>query len=271
MFFFLKNLTLEIYTIGYKREGESIVFFIKTDNQIAYSGVIDCFEYNSINKTAEILMKNAVNKIDFLCWTHPDLDHSLGLDTILNQFVDFNTKIALPENISGQEFSYHSSVKASFDFIQDKIKPRPGRKKFDVKSASDYKYLVWLDFKGPVLTYQMTIHSIAPNSTIVRSRSLSTSTPKKNDYSVALMLNLGEVNILLGGDVENATINKFEEFYIPEKLDYIKVPHHTSKSSDKLLLYLSQELKVEVACTTLYETHELPNTELLKIYLDYVN
>ena len=49
-FIFIKDsLVIETHIIGYKNQGEAILFFIKVDNYIRYSGLIDCFSNNSIN------------------------------------------------------------------------------------------------------------------------------------------------------------------------------------------------------------------------------
>ena len=39
--YFEKQLLIETYIIGYKSQGESILFFIKTDGGISFSGLID--------------------------------------------------------------------------------------------------------------------------------------------------------------------------------------------------------------------------------------
>lgn len=62
------NLSIEIYVVGYKMLGESIVLFIRLDNTIIFSAVIDSYSYNGINKTLEILQSNGVSRIDYLCW-----------------------------------------------------------------------------------------------------------------------------------------------------------------------------------------------------------
>ena len=73
------SLFFEVYLIGYNSQGESILFFLRTDEGVIYSGVVDCYTYKSINKTIDLLKKENIEKIDFLCWTHPHDDHSLGI------------------------------------------------------------------------------------------------------------------------------------------------------------------------------------------------
>ncbi len=267
VFFFKHSIYLEVYLIGYKTEGESILFLIKSKEDTLFCGVVDCYEYQNINKTIELLESENINRIDFLCWTHPDLDHSLGIDNLVERYIDINTQVILPEGISGDEIQYNDRVKKTFEKIDGLIKPRRGKRKYNVKSASDYKVLKRLTFRNYEEDIIFEIRSIAPNSTIVRSRKQSKDI-EKNDFSIALILSVGEINVLLAGDIENYTIKNFEEWYIPEKIDCLKIPHHTSKTSNKILNFIYPEYKCDIASTTVYRNNNLPDIDLINIYKD---
>ena len=79
-------MCVETYIIGYKNEGESVLFFVRADGGISFSGLIDCFRLRDIDKINDILKENGVKKLDFICWTHPDLDHSKGLKDIIQNY-----------------------------------------------------------------------------------------------------------------------------------------------------------------------------------------
>ena len=67
--YLVKNsLEIEVYVIGYKTMGESIILFIKLDSKIVFSVVIDSYKYNGVNKTIELLKENNVDRIEYLCW-----------------------------------------------------------------------------------------------------------------------------------------------------------------------------------------------------------
>ena len=266
--FFDERLILDTYLIGYKDCGESIVFIIYADGNIVYSGVIDCYEYNNLNKTIEILNQHNIDNLDLICWTHPDEDHSIGIDSIIDLYAGENTKVYLPGHINGTEYDYNNRVKSTFDKINQTIRSKK-IKKYGVYDISDKKTLEYKTFTHMVKgTYEFTISSIAPNSMILRRNDFN-KTFKKNDYSIGLILNLGEFNFLFAGDIENRTIDKMEDFYFPDFIDYIKTPHHTSNSSDKLLGYLDYENKCEVVCTTVFRKHKLPNQDMIKRYRNY--
>ena len=47
---FDRKLEFEINLIGYKHKGESIIFFLRTDGKIVYSGIVDCYEDEAKNE-----------------------------------------------------------------------------------------------------------------------------------------------------------------------------------------------------------------------------
>lgn len=120
--------------------------------------------------------------------------------------------------------------------------------------------------RGALGKEEFKIVSIAPNSTILRKNNFNT-TFKKNDYSIGLIMTLGKFTMLLSGDIENRTIENMEYYYIPEVIDYIKTPHHTSDTSDKLLNYINDN-SCEIACTTVYRKGKinLPNKSIVELY-----
>ena len=68
--------------IGYHDQGESVVFFIKTDGMVAYTGLVDCYKTEEQNAVKMVLEKERIKKVDFVCWTPPHDDYTRGLDEI---------------------------------------------------------------------------------------------------------------------------------------------------------------------------------------------
>ena len=50
--YFEKDLCIETYIIGYKNEGESILFFVRADGGISFSGLVDCYKLDDVDKVA---------------------------------------------------------------------------------------------------------------------------------------------------------------------------------------------------------------------------
>ena len=208
---FSHSLLLELYLIGYPNQGESVVFLVRTDNVVAYVGVVDCYQYDSINKTVEILNNEHIDKIDFLCWTHPHDDHSKGIDAILDHYCDSNTKIWLtdlyPEELSRCNYSNDSKK------IYTEIKSRVRNLKSNIKFAKNNTILDRFKCEG-LETYMFEIVSFAPDSTIIAERKELKKEEQGNCYSIGLNIFAGRFCIMLCGDVENPTIDRFEDVYL---------------------------------------------------------
>ena len=262
---FSNSLVLEVYLIGYPSQGESVVFFLKADGKVSYTGVVDCFKHQSINKTLEILQKEGVSRIDFLCWTHPHEDHSLDIDRLLQLYCDNNTKIWLtdiyPDELETCGFSKSSIL------MYSSIKKKIGALNSNIKFAKDNTILDRLRFEGRE-AYLVEIESFAPNSTIIAERKERQQKEEGNPYSIGLSIFAGRFNVMLCGDVENPTIERFEDIYFEAPVDYIKIPHHGSPTSDMLPNKLrSFGIKApSVATSTVYNRHNLPEDAVLKEY-----
>lgn len=263
--FFTNSLILEVYLIGYTNKGESIVFFFKTDNTICYSGVVDCYEYKSVNKTIELLKKENLETIDFLCWTHPHDDHSIGIETLLEQYCDDHTKIWLtdiyPDKI--EECGYSKSSIKMYTNIKSRVRTQKSRIKF----AKDDTTLDRFRCVG-CETYLIEIKSFAPNSTIIAERKELNQDEEGNPYSIGLSIFAGKFNIMLCGDVENKTIERFDESFFDTPIDYIKIPHHGS-STGNLLPKILKRFGIDapsVATSTVYSQHNLPEEAVLMDY-----
>ena len=102
------NLRAEVYLIGYPKMGESQLVLLrdKSNGKIYFSAVIDSYTHESVNKTIELLKSNSVTQLNLLCWTHPDKDHSIGIDSIFNDFCSNDTLILLPEGVNGSESDF---------------------------------------------------------------------------------------------------------------------------------------------------------------------
>lgn len=268
---FIEKLYFHIYTIGYRGAGESIVFFIENDYGIAYSGVIDIYENDNCNKTIEILKENKIDKIDFFCWTHPHKDHSVGIGKILNSYIGINSKIVVPDNIYKMEYEFDDeAIETSMEYIINNFKSnkRIKPKIYSVKGNNriELKY-IGTGVRNSRQRYRFEIETIAPVIDIIEKRYFNEKFYTLNDFSIALIVNLGEFTYLFGGDIQDSTIKKID--FIPEKIDYLKIPHHTSKGSLELLNWFESGYASGIACTTEYSSSGLPNFESLDLYKNY--
>lgn len=258
---------IEINVIGYKTEGESSVVFIKNDSKIAFSIVVDCFCYQNMNKTVEILRNNNIKHIDYLCWSHPDNDHSQGMCDIYDEFVNENTIINIPENVDNAYEICSNKVKNLFDTL----KKESCKINSNIYTVSDNKNLLFytdgICFRYDNCDFYLKMNSFAPNSSLIRKQSLYGDF-NKNDHSIGFTIKLGEVVLMFTGDMGNTTIAKLPKLY--EQLYFLKIPHHGSETSSKMLDVFKS---VNVVCSTVYRKgkNNLPSQNIINSYKKKTN
>jgi beta-lactamase superfamily II metal-dependent hydrolase len=276
----IDKITLEVFTIGYTEKGESqvVLLYDNLNSRCILSFVIDCFSVNETNLTIDILNQYNIKHLDYFIWTHTDEDHSIGINKIIDTFCNKKTQFYLPEGVSGNEddfIYYNQEVKECFAKINSFNKGT----NYNVHSLTSIVNgntqvlkMFFADSKTPK-EFQFEIIAIAPISALIRRRWDSGEVKKKNDLSIATIFKVGEIGLLFSGDIENQTINQIPDFHF-EGLSYIKTPHHTSKSSAKLLDKIEKVFnyeKILSAVSTTYKSNNLPDIDLIEQYKKYVN
>ena len=267
---FFSKLQFNVYIIGYETQGESILFTIENDYGIAYSGVIDCFEKDNFNETINLLDELNINKLDILCWTHPHEDHTKGMDKLIKLYTSERTKLIYPANVYNikQENEYTKKTSEMIkDIISSRKKKKPAIYPINGFRPIDRKQLG----NQPDNFYELSINALTPVSEIIEKRIVEGKVNTPNDYSISLLVSVGGVNFLFGGDIQDATIKKIDEDYIPPKIDYVKIPHHSSKHSMSLLKWFNKLNKSSISCTTEYSPSNLPNEGVIDRYKLYFN
>lgn len=266
-YIFVKNsLKIETNVIGYRVQGESILFFIKVDENVCFSGLIDCYCYNNINVIDDILREKKVKHLDFVCWTHPDLDHSKGFDSIFDKYVNNKTIVWIPYNTLCNAESCSLGACRVFNELRESLTLK--NPKYNVYAASDYNDMLFYEkniiFSKDIYEYPLNIYSFTPNSRIMNSYEINNKFVS-NDCSIMLMVQIGSIINLFTGDVENTTINAMNSSVYFDNLHVMKIPHHGSDTSDSMLNIFSQ---CQVACSTVYRVgkSQLPLIDILKRY-----
>ena len=263
--YFEKQLLIETYIIGYKSQGESILFFIKTDVGISFSGLIDCFCLKDIDKVRDVLEANKITALDFICWTHPDWDHSKGLKSIIDNYTSEKTHIWIPESVEMGEIKCSKEVRELFQYLKECTVNCSTE--YNVYSTSDRKDMMCynsISFRKDTNNFPLELVSYAPNSKLVRKQ---TYTDKyiKNDRSIFFVLSLGSVRIFFTGDIEDDTIEKIPANFFGEHIHIMKIPHHGSGSSVKML-DLGWD-GCDIACSTVMRKgNDLPVKDVMEQY-----
>lgn len=280
------NAFLDVYVIGYKSMGESIV--INLDNQ--FIGVVDSYKTANSFLTRQLLDKLEKN-IDFICWTHTDEDHTKGLLELLQtNYITENTRLFLPEGITKKEIQ--SRIDKDNDKEYSKVfKLLRNSQTLKVESANENALLYSFQLIQGDKQYSFFLESFAPLSYIVRELELESINhifeqnnkelhQNPNFFSVGLKLTINSngfapFTLCLAGDVDNYTIDGMQDKNknrIFNDNEILKIPHHCSKNSDQLI---SDGLikSFKYAVTTGYKRgrSNLPDKELLDEYKNIAN
>lgn len=266
------NLRVKIFVIGYKSEGESIIILFVDVNDIKcpvkYSIVIDCFKYKNKNITDEILRRYSVETLSMLCWTHPDLDHSVAIDALIKKYCKESTQILLPEHFYNTPSDIVTINNKKLKDAVDKIFSlnRLRRKTVSNVSATagGYSEVKSIRFAGVDGNMKASINVITPISSILADYvKESKRNVIKNELSISLIINIDEYYLYFGGDTVDKHIDAINAAYLGE-CRFVKIPHHSSTTSMSLTNYLPQE--IDTACTTIFSKHRLPDTTVLQAY-----
>ena len=265
-----QNLILEIYVIGYTECGESLILLFKDslNNGVLYSVVIDSYRLaDGTFKTEEILVAENVASIDLLCWTHPDLDHTKGIDDLLNKYCNKYSKVLIPTYLNGRPDDPINYNKGDVEIIH-KIFGFNNRfnkvvKPIGVSSATISK-IQTVTFSDELNEIETEFYVAAPHTDYIVENIISGTTIHKNHLSICLMIKVGPYKFTFCGDIEERTINNINTSIFDNPL-FLKIPHHASSGSENLLKYL-QITKQSMSCTTTFLSKGLPNEDLLKKY-----
>ncbi|MBJ2189101.1 MAG: hypothetical protein JFR41_10805 [Muribaculaceae bacterium] len=273
---------MKVFIIGYPTMGESIVtLFIDkgNDNAVLYSCVIDSFyrkdkSGKNHNETIEILKRFNVSALNLLCWSHPDFDHSRGLDDIISSYCNGDSQIILPMHVHGKPYENISYNAIDRPIIQKIVALNAKNKRtfLSVCAGNRTRYEVadfnFIDFPDgnhiPV-----AIHAHSPSSSFLNDRIENDQPIKKNELSIFLTIEVDSNRFLFCGDTENEAIEQINTRHIINPL-LVKIPHHSSESSDVLLNMALFSKKKTCACTTAYKRgkRKLPDDNVLSKYVE---
>lgn len=285
---YYKDLIIRIFVIGYSSQGESIVVLFHHKNKpfpVYFSMVIDSFAIGSganyVNKTIEILRSYHVDKINLLCWTHPDNDHTRGLDDILKDFCDEHTSINIPYGVEGTDTDHINYNKGDVHRIQYMLKL--GKTKATLNPISviqqGHSSIHEFDISNDSGSIPIIIEALSPfGAELLKKKADYQHTKKKiykNDFSIALSMKVGSYVFNFCGDIVDEAIASIRKQPFQDCI-FIKIPHHSSPSTQSLVQYLPQREESEdycvnnitLACATVFTGKNLPDFDVIGDYLE---
>ncbi|WP_316571345.1 ComEC/Rec2 family competence protein [Neobacillus sp. YIM B06451] len=153
------------------------------------------------DKVVSYLNKLKVDDIEILISTHPDADHTGGMDEVLKAF---NV-----ENVIAPKVSHTTQVYKDFLTAVKNEKLTIKTAKLDAVIPTKDKVLK-MRLLGPVKDYK---------------------TSDLNNWSAVLHINYNKTNFLFTGDAETAAENDMLTKKLITKVDVLKVGHHGAKES----------------------------------------
>lgn len=289
----IKDFIVKLFVIGYHKQGESIVilFYDKSNDSVFYSIVIDCFQKRGLNKTIELLNNSNVGNINVLCWSHPDNDHSWGLDKIIENFCGAGTKFIYPYGIEMSNHLFDKYIERYqlkyISLVESKIRDKKIESLPQSVSMSHYNSVDSFSLSTGLDNVDIELLSLSPFGNTLRYKYLDKSTELcKNDFSIVLSLHIGEYVFLFTSDVENENIKELrgKEFQNPI---FIKIPHHGASSSVEMVnllrtnksmnntISLNEKENVRnpelLAATTIFSNQKDPKNEVIELYKPITN
>ena len=263
-----RTLIVKIFVIGYRERGESIVILFFDKTNVVYSIVIDSYKAKKSEFfTSKILDDNKVSKLNILCWTHPDIDHSVGIEELFEQYCDNESSVYVPIYMNGMNTDPIEYNKDDIETI-NKFFTINDRTHKCIKPVSanigGKSHMTEIVFSDELHEIKTKIEVYAPHADCLVEKIRTNSKIKKNQLSIFLMLQVGPYVFDFSGDVENMAITNMNEEPFNNPL-FLKIPHHSSKTSDKLLGRLKNSSQ-SMSCTTTYYSQRLPQIEILNEY-----
>lgn len=269
------NVCIEIYTIGFPTEGESVLSILKDEDEILLSFLIDSYKIGNVVPALEIAKLIQLDHLDCFFWTHPDEDHSVGIEDTLERLDNkHQTKIFLPEGLN-PNLPLSQSAKLALEYINAHYNSRREYSKLIPVGAHAFwdNLPTWsINFKEQNSEREMpcVFTMLAPCSSVVERQDFSTS-PKFNDFSLVLSVFWNSFGFVYTGDIPNRGINLLNEDFLKNVL-YLKVPHHGSTNSDKMISYISfSKTGEERAVSTINKANNIPDNAVLQSYKNMIN
>lgn len=215
-------------------------------DKVVRSIAIDSYVNESNENLLFLLLDNygisKENPIDMLIWTHPDTDHCKGMCDVITKYADKKTIVIVTEG-ARKWTMFTECSKQIYNHILSQYK----KKNIQLSHANVsplcyppnkvYMYIRFGDDNEEEKDFYIEI--LTPFEDDATRQTEANATFQNNDISISFVVHFGDLQLYFGGDAENAAIRRVEvEKY--SNLQFIKIPHHGSKSSIVLPQIISE-------------------------------
>lgn len=267
-------LKLRIFTIGYSSEGESILGIIDDGHKHLFSFVVDSYQIGNkegfmFNATLEKLKELGICSIDAFIWTHPDDDHSKGIETLLATFdKEAKAAIFLPAMLNG-ELDITDETRANLDYLfYNYNRGTKYNMNMVVKNQNMDCSALKLTFKerrsGRIIA--AVFHFLAPAGARLLRETCVNKSFKFNRMSIMFSLRFNHFDYLFCGDLMGDDVQFLDKEFL-KNVQFVKIPHHGSYHTKQLPeLFVRQNTNHVVATTTTFAKSNLPDKKTIEMY-----
>lgn len=267
---------MHIHVLGYYPEGESILIVLYDDStQLPLKSIlVDSYEVNNHNKIEMVLKRYDLQnrKLDYVIWTHPDRDHSIGFSNIVANYSSNNTLYLLPDGLSvWGVINDWEKFKSWAAITRSKIARKFNVERVNTSNRRTFPIHYGTVYYDGIYDVNFSIEILTPFAGQVFRHLEYNKTHKGNHMSISFTIRFGNLGFYFGGDTENMTIEEIDSSRL-EDLYFVKIPHHGSDSSDLLPSKLNNQQNEKgpliVSVTTGYHkgSSDLPLTSVLDLY-----
>ncbi|MHA2426608.1 MAG: ComEC/Rec2 family competence protein [Candidatus Hermodarchaeia archaeon] len=197
-------------------------------------------------------------EIEVVILTHPQKDHFGGLVEVFRQY-DVETLLATSLDVSSSDYEVLKRLVGGSDTRV--VNPTSG--------ISIRVGLLQLDILWPTEEFVQSHSSISQGISSKNVLGAFTSTRDPNDFSIVTLLEFGDFEALMTGDINSKTMDSVIQADLIGDVDYIKIPHHGSKNGLSADLLRFSEPEIAVISVGKNNPYDHPHEEILKLLSDH--
>lgn len=272
-----RNLKFRIFTIGYASEGESVLGVIDNGDRHLYSFVIDSFQINNnnnstFNGTLEKIKELKISSIDAFIWTHPDTDHSTGIQELLSEAdSEARAQIFLPAMLN-KNLDMTDDARAGMDYLfKHYNNKRTYNMSMVVKNQPETHYDQKLTFKEHRSGREITaeLYFLAPCGARLLRNTCANNSFDFNRLSIMFALRINYFDYLFCGDLMGDDVQFLDKNFL-KNVSFVKIPHHGSSRTHQLpQLMKRQKVTAPIAATTTSSRYNLPEKRVIRMYQSF--
>ena len=209
--------------------GQGDCIFIACEGRYA---MIDTGDYSLHSKAVQYLERYGIDRLDLLIVTHTDSDH-IGDFQSLSDHVRIDNVVLSPYDVVGEELS--DTQKLFYDKLREEKLPvlDPTNREFPLGSAT-------LRVLSPAKAYRT-----------------------KNNNSLVIRLEYGQVSYLFTGDIGQQVEKELLDADIDLSADVLKIAHHGSRYATSQAFYDAVSPTYAVLSVSAENDYQLPHREVM--------